>query len=222
MILSSTTQSIIQDFASTKLSSYQIAFKYGLPQKSTESILRKNLTDNFYENKEKIAVKLLKESIQELLSKKYSKQKIAEYVGISKSTCYRLIEKFENELDDALVQIVSIEAGNEVSENKESLENKTPKLSFSSTDQNNTQATAPLYASTAAEPSEDTEDSEQNKTYQKYYPRKNYHRRDVYRDHHKQDQQWSTINLKGIRINFDLATCSTDLINKLIAVIKEN
>ncbi len=222
MVLSSTTQSIIQDFASTKLSSYQIAFKYGLPQKSTESILRKNLTDNFFENKEKIAVKLLKESIQELLSKKYSKQKIAEYVGISKSTCYRLIEKFENELDDDLVQIVSIEAGNEVSDNKELLENKLPELTFSNKDQNNTQATAPLSASTAAEPSEDSEDSDQNKTYQKYYPRKYYHRRDAYRDNHRQDHQWSTIILKGIRINFDMATCSTDLINKLIAVIKEN
>lgn len=53
MVLSSTTQSIIQDFASTKLCSYQIAYKYGLSQKTAESILRKNLTDNFFENKEK-------------------------------------------------------------------------------------------------------------------------------------------------------------------------
>ena len=119
MILSSTTQSIIQDFASTKLSSYQIAFKYGLPQKSTESILRKNLTDNFFENKEKLAIKILKDTVQELLSKKYSKQKIAEYLGISKSTCYRLIEKFENELDDDLVQIVSIESSNAIPDNSE-------------------------------------------------------------------------------------------------------
>lgn len=42
MVLSSTTQSIIQDFVYTKLSSYQIAFKYGLPQKSTESIQYRN------------------------------------------------------------------------------------------------------------------------------------------------------------------------------------
>lgn len=117
---------------------------------------------------------------------------------------------------------MSIETGNEVSDNKESLENKIPELTFSNKDHNNTQATAPLSASTAAEPSEDTEDSDQNKTYQKYYPRKYYHRRDVYRDNQWQNHQWSTIILKGIRINFDMATCSTDLINKLIAVIKEN
>lgn len=70
MVLSSTTQSIIQDFASTKLCSYLIAYKYGLPQKTAESILRKNLTDNFFENKEKLAIKILKDTVQDLLSKK--------------------------------------------------------------------------------------------------------------------------------------------------------
>ena len=222
MVLSSTTQSIIQDFASTKLSSYQIAFKYGLPQKSTESILRKNLTDNFFENKEKLAIKILKDTVQELLSKKYSKQKIAEYLGISKSTCYRLIEKFENELDDDLVQIVSIESSNAIPDNREAPEIKLPELALSNTDKNNKQSFESSSFLPAAEPSEDLEEPSQNKNYQKYPPRKYHHRRDVYRDNHRQDHQWSTINLKGIRINFDLATCSTDLINKLIAVIKEN
>ena len=217
MVLSSTTQSIIQDFASTKLCSYQIAYKYGLPQKTAESILRKNLTDNFFENKEKLAIKILKDTVQELLSKKYSKQKIAEYLGISKSTCYRLIEKFENELDDDLVQIVSIE-----SSNRESPEIKLPKLALSNTDKNNKQSFESSSFLPEAEPSEDPDVPSQNKTNQKYPPRKYHHRRDVYRDNHRQDHQWSTINLKGIRINFDLATCSTDLINKLIAVIKEN
>lgn len=222
MVLSSTTQSIIQDFASTKLCSYQIAYKYGLPQKTAESILRKNLTDNFFENKEKLAIKILKDTVQELLSKKYSKQKIAEYLGISKSTCYRLIEKFENELDDDLVQIVSIESSNAIPDNRESPEIKLPELALSNTDKNNKQSFESSSFLSAAEPSEDPEVPSQNKTNQKYPPRKYHHRRDVYRDNHRQDHQWSTINLKGIRINFDLATCSTDLINKLIAVIKEN
>ena len=171
MVLSSTTQSIIQDVASTKLCTYQIAYKYGLPQKTAESILRKNLTDNFFENKEKLAIKILKDTVQELLSKKYSKQKIAEYLGISKSTCYRLIEKFDNELDDDLVQIVSIELSNAVPDNRESPEINLPELALSNTDKNNKQSFESSSFLSAAEPSEDPEVQSQNKTNQKYPPR---------------------------------------------------
>jgi hypothetical protein len=223
MVLSSTTQSIIQDFASTKLSSYQIAYKYSLPQKTAESILRKNLTDNFFENKEKLAVKLLKDSIQDLLSQNCSKQKIAEKVGISRSTCYRLIEKIENELDDDLVQIVSIEDRTVASDNNGSSEKELPELALSNTDMCNHQSSCSSATYPVAESSsEESDASSLNKAYQKYPPRKYYHRRDWGRDTRRQEQQWSTINLKGIRINFDLTICSSDLINKLITVIKEN
>lgn len=78
-------QSVINNISQTNLSSYKIAYKHHISQRSVESIDLKNLGETIYWNKERLALTNLCYFIRELKDESYSNNKIvkiAEFIYI--------------------------------------------------------------------------------------------------------------------------------------------
>ncbi len=109
---------IINDFTTTQLSSYQIAYKYKLFKNTVERLGRSHLGDAIYEKKEKLAFGKLVEQIKELQQQEVTISQIAIKLGVSKSTMFKIIEEISKEEEH--VQLISVE---HPEENKEQVEN---------------------------------------------------------------------------------------------------
>lgn len=130
MILAQDTiRIIINDFTNTNLCSYQIANKNKICQRTVESILKKHLGSPIFEKKEELALNMICTEIQKLQDEGLSKNEIANQLGISRSTCYRIIlnlvsshnEEQSNNSDDEKVQIISFNPQQEDKESADSV-----------------------------------------------------------------------------------------------------
>lgn len=106
---------IINDLATSQLSSYQIAYKYKVKQKTVESLGISNLGEQIYKQKEELAISKLYSDINELSDEGQSRTQIAQKLGLYNSTSYQLIKKAEEykytqiETNDSdLVNVISI------------------------------------------------------------------------------------------------------------------
>ena len=100
---------IVSDITTTKLSSYQIACKYGVYKHTVDKLGRSHLGEVIYEKKEQLAYIKLVEQVKELQQQNVSTSQIAQKLGVSKSTMFRIIEDLSKVNSCQRVQVISIE-----------------------------------------------------------------------------------------------------------------
>lgn len=107
------TKNIIKDITTTELSSYQIAYKYNTTRATIGKLGKAHLGDNIFRKKEELAMEKLCSQIREYQAQNMSVAKIAETLGIARSTMFRIIERLPKheapEDKDETVKIISIE-----------------------------------------------------------------------------------------------------------------
>ncbi len=100
---------IVNDITTTQLSSYQIAFKYGVYKHTVDKLGRSHLGDAIYDKKEELAYIKLVDQVKELQQQEVSTSQIAQKLGVSKSTMFKIIDDFSKVNSDQQVQIISVE-----------------------------------------------------------------------------------------------------------------
>mgnify|MGYP002770536174 CR=1 FL=1 len=135
------TQKIINEAVNSNLSSYQIAFKYSITKSVVDRLCRQHLGSEVYNKRESLSFDYLASQIKGLRQKKYSSDRVAQALGLYKTTCFTLIKKIELEdftsspsSDDKVdvISVLALSATNESSQStsnlKQSASSKTIKL----------------------------------------------------------------------------------------------
>ena len=89
------TQKIINEAVNSNLSSYQIAFKYSITKSVVDRLCRQHLGSEIYNKRESLSFDYLASQIKGLRQKKYSSDRVAQALGLYKTTCFTLIKKIE-------------------------------------------------------------------------------------------------------------------------------
>ena len=214
------TQSIIKDFTTTKLCTYQIAQKYRLNQRSIKSVIIKNIGADVFRIKEHLAYDNLISEIRQRLAANDSAGQIALDLGLSRSTCFAIIKKItdasENSALDADLQLIPDD--NEVCQkNSDSPQASTEPEKVSPQEQNSSPKIIQI----------ENKDSPRAAPlpapyYHRNYP---YYRRRPYRNFSgdaDNSRRMISVNINGFFIRFDSSQKgANELLNKIIAVITE-
>ena len=110
------TQKIINEAVNSNLSSYQIAFMYSITKSVVDRLCRQHLCSDIYNKRESLSFDYLASQIKGLRQKKYSSDRVAQALGLYKTTCFTLIKKIELEdftsspSSDDKVDIISVPA----------------------------------------------------------------------------------------------------------------
>ena len=208
------TQRIINEAVNSNLSSYQIAFKYSITKSVVDRLCRQHLGSEVYNKRESLSFDYLSSQIKELRQKKYSSDRVAQALGLYKTTCFTLIKKIEQEdfnrslYADDKVDVISVPALSAPNESSQSISN--PKHSASPKTVKLTKE-LPLvpekieYEVPAEdETSQEDEDCEVSRdTYDPYHRRKPYFNRRNNFDRNRHYREQVKINVKGMQISFN-------------------
>lgn len=203
-------QSILNDFAQTKLCSYQIACKHDLYQNQVVSIIKANLGSEAFSSKEERALYFLYEQMLELQKKQVSVNEICSRLLIRKNTYYHVIEIFSKvPASSEILQISSIDDLDKapVSQNSQSLQN-------SAADEQNTEVPAEGLHPVV------TEYRPRHNYYSQGYSRRSYYHRRPYQEHYY-NPSIVRLNIRGIQISFDTSKVPDALIGKIISCINQ-
>ena len=85
------TQRIINEAVNSNLSSYQIALKYSITKSVVDRLCRRHLGSEVYNKRESLSFDYLASQIKGLRQKKYSSDRVAQALGLYKTTCFTLI-----------------------------------------------------------------------------------------------------------------------------------
>ena len=123
------TQRIINEAVNSNLSSYQIAFKYSITKSVVDRLCRRHLGSEVYNKRESLSFDYLASQIKGLRQKKYSSDRVAQALGLYKTTCFTLIKKIEledftsNPSSDDKVNVISVQALSVSNESSKSTSN---------------------------------------------------------------------------------------------------
>ena len=101
-------KNIVKDITTSQLSSYQIAYKYHLSKNTIDRLGISHLGEVIYNQKEKLAFEALIEQIKVLKNQGFSVTKMSEHLGISKSTMFKIVNRYETDRKEQ-VQVISVE-----------------------------------------------------------------------------------------------------------------
>lgn len=101
-------KNIVKDITISQLSSYQIAYKYHLSKNTIDRLGISHLGEVIYNQKEKLAFEALIEQIKVLKNQGFSVTKMSEHLGISKSTMFKIVNRYETDRKEQ-VQVISVE-----------------------------------------------------------------------------------------------------------------
>lgn len=208
------TQKIINEAVNSNLSSYQIAYKFNMTKSVVDRLCRQHLGNEVYSKREALSYDYLTSQIKELRQKKYSSDRVAQALGLYKTTCFTLIKKIEHDdftrslSSDEQVDIISVPVlssptltSQSISNQKQSASPKTIKVTKE----------LPLvpekieYEVPAEEetPQEDEEGDTHQDTYAPYHRRKPYFNRRNSFDRNRHYREQVKINVKGMQISFN-------------------
>lgn len=203
------TQKIINEAVNSNLSSYQIAFKYSITKSVVDRLCRQNLGSEIYNKREPLSFDYLASQIKGLRQKKYSSDRVAQALGLYKTTCFTLIKKIELEdftsspSSDDKVDVISVLALSATNESSQSTSNQ--KQSASSKTIKLTKELPLVPEKIEYEvPVEGDDDYEVSRdTYAPYHRRKPYFNRKNSFDRNRNYREQVKINVKGMQISFN-------------------
>lgn len=208
------TQKIINEAVNSNLSSYQIAYKFNMTKSVVDRLCRQHLGNEVYSKREALSYDYLASQIKELRLKKYSSDRVAQALGLYKTTCFTLIKKIEQEdftrsiSSDDKVDIISVpvlsapeQISQSISKQKQTSSPKTIKVTKE----------LPLVPEKVEyeipveeETSQDDENAESPQdSYNPYHRRKTYFNRRNSFDRSRHYREQVKINVKGMQISFN-------------------
>ena len=208
------TQKIINEAVNSNLSSYQIAFKYSITKSVVNRLCRQHLGSEIYNKRESLSFDYLASQIKGLRQKKYSSDRVAQALGLYKTTCFTLIKKIEledftsNPSSDDKVNVISVpalsvsnESSKRTSNLKQSASPKTVKLTKElPLVPEKIEYEVPVEDDT---PHEDENCEVSRDTYAPYHRRKPYFNRKNSFDRNRHYREQVKINVKGMQISFN-------------------
>lgn len=202
------TQKIINEAVNSNLSSYQIAFKFNMTKSVVDRLCRQHLGNEVYSKREALSYDYLASQIKELRLKKYSSDRVAQALGLYKTTCFTLIKKIEHEdftsslSSDDKVDIISVPVLSAPAQNSQSISNLKQTSSPKTIKVNKE---LPLVSEKVEYevPVEDENAEISQDTYDPYHRRKTYFNRRNSFDRNKHYREQVKINVKGMQISFN-------------------
>ncbi|MCR5537161.1 MAG: hypothetical protein K6F05_07100 [Succinivibrio sp.] len=220
------TQAILKEFTSTKLCTFQIAYKFNINQRSIKSLIINNLGYKVFSKKEELAYDNLVNEIRVRSEQNYSSTQIAAELGICRSTCFRIVGKLSHGSSTQLPESAEVipNASDSVKQNPNASEYIPDKSGSESTDD----SLSPVCAANNIIQIANI-DPKDRRHLPASYPRRNYslntHKQHLYRQYDHQEcgkKQMVTVNVNGFSIRFDSSIPgASEVLNKLIAVITE-
>ena len=208
------TQRIINEAVNSNLSSYQIAFKYSITKSVVDRLCRQHLGSEVYNKRESLSFDYLSSQIKELRQKKYSSDRVAQALGLYKTTCFTLIKKIEQEdfnrslYADDKVDVISVPALSAPNESSQSISNQKQSASPKTVKLTKELPLVPekieYEVPAEDETSQEDEDCEVSRdTYDPYHRRKPYFNRRNNFDRNRHYREQVKINVKGMQISFN-------------------
>ena len=205
------TQKIINEAVNSNLSSYQIAYKFNMTKSVVDRLCRQHLGNEFYSKREALSYDYLASQIKELRQKKYSSDRVAQALGLYKTTCFTLIKKIEQDdfskslLSDDKVDVISVpilSAPNEISQGTSNQkQTSSPKTIKVTKELPLVPEKVEYEVPVEDETSQDDEDS--HETCDPYHRRKPYFNRRNSFDRNRHYREQVKINVKGMQISFN-------------------
>lgn len=207
------TQKLINEAVNSNLSSYQIAFKYSIKKSVVDRLCRQHLGSEIYNKRESLSFDYLASQIKGLRQKKYSSDRVAQALGLYKTTCFTLIKKIELEdftsspSSDDKVDVISVPAISATNESSQSTSK--PKQSASPKTIKHTKELPLVPEKIEYEmPTEDETPQEDDyevsrDTYAHYHRRKPYFNRKNSFERNRNYLEQVKINVKGMQISFN-------------------
>ena len=235
-----TVQSILKDFTTAKLCTYQIAHKLNINQRTIKSVIIKNMGQAVFDKKESLAYSNLVSEIKTRVEKNIASYQIACDIGISRSSCLRIIEKLplEDTGDVSSLSVNPLVIAVENDAEKKPAKANTPELPASPvTSQSTSQNTSTLNnIIQISQVQESHVSASPHSPVPAPYSHCNYSRRNHYSSHNIRPyqnrsnrgnfpdsrQHMVSINLNGFLIRFDSnKPGASDILNKIIKAIME-
>lgn len=205
------TQKIINEAVNSNLSSYQIAFKYSITKSVVDRLCRQNLGSEIYNKRESLSFDYLASQIKGLRQKKYSSDRVAQALGLYKTTCFTLIKKIELEdftsslSSDDKVDVISVLALSATNESSQSTSNLKQSASSKTIKLTKELPLVPEKIEYEVPVEEDDDDDYEvsRDTYAPYHRRKPYFNRKNSFDRNRNYREQVKINVKGMQISFN-------------------
>lgn len=207
-------QKIINEAVNSNLSSYQIAYKFNMTKSVVDRLCRQHLGNEVYSKREELSYDYLASQIKELRLKKYSSDRVAQALGLYKTTCFTLIKKIEQDdfnrslSSDDQVDVISVPV---LSAPVKSSQITSEQLQTSSPKTIKVTKELPLVPEKLEyeepvenETPQDDENAESpQNTYDPYHRRKPYFNRRNSFDRSRHYREQVKINVKGMQISFN-------------------
>lgn len=207
-LTSELTQKIINEAVNSNLSSYQIAFMYSITKSVVDRLCRQHLGSEVYNKRESLSFDYLASQIKGLRQKKYSSDRVAQALGLYKTTCFTLIKKIELEdftsspSSDDKVDVISVPALSATNESSQSTSNLKQSASPKTTKLTKELPLVPEKIEYEV-PVEDDDYEVSRDTYAPYHRRKPYFNRKNSFDRNRNYREQVKINVKGMQISFN-------------------
>lgn len=208
-LTSELTQKIINEAVNSNLSSYQIAFMYSITKSVVDRLCRQHLGSEVYNKRESLSFDYLASQIKGLRQKKYSSDRVAQALGLYKTTCFTLIKKIELEdftsspLSDDKVDVISVPALSATNESSQSTSNLKQSASPKTTKLTKELPLVPEKIEYEVPVEEDDDYEVSRDTYAPYHRRKPYFNRKNSFDRNRNYREQVKINVKGMQISFN-------------------
>lgn len=208
-LTSELTQKIINEAVNSNLSSYQIAFMYSITKSVVDRLCRQHLGSEVYNKRESLSFDYLASQIKGLRQKKYSSDRVAQALGLYKTTCFTLIKKIELEdftsspSSDDKVDVISVPALSATNESSQSTSNLKQSASPKTTKLTKELPLVPEKIEYEVPVEEDDDYEVSRDTYAPYHRRKPYFNRKNSFDRNRNYREQVKINVKGMQISFN-------------------
>ncbi len=208
------TQKIINEAVNSNLSSYQIAYKFNMTKSVVDRLCRQHLGSEVYNKRESLSFDYLASQIKGLRQKMYSSDRVAQALGLYKTTCFTLIKKIEQEdfnsslLADDKVDVISVpilSSQNEISQGTSNQkQTSTPKTIKVTKELPLVPKKIEYEVPVEDESSQEDENAKSPQdSYNPYHRRQSYFNKRNSFDRNRHYREQVKINVKGMQISFN-------------------